>query len=286
MLACQESATRRSNIKAFFMNDAALYRAEVTHARFGRVRHKLRHSVFYLYLDLARLDQVAQTCRFFSYNRFNLISFFDGDHGALDGQPAKAWVEGYLKRAGLYDPQGRIFLLALPRVLGYVFNPLSVYYCFDRDGQLRAVMHEVRNTFGELHGYLLPAVATAEGVVHQEADKHFYVSPFMAMKARYRFRLNLPGKKLILGIRESGADGTGLAACLVGARRSLDDWQILGAVLAMPLMTLKVISSIHLHAVRLWLKGATFHRKPPAPDEAVTLGMDAGGSRIDPKLSH
>lgn len=265
------------------MDDAALYWAEVTHARSGRVRHKLRHSVFYLYLDLARLDQVAQTCRLFSYNRFNLISFFDVDHGSLDGQPLKAWVEGHLKRAGLYDPEGRIFLLTLPRVLGYVFNPLSVYYCFDRVGGLRAVMHEVRNTFGELHGYLLPAVPTAERVVHQEIDKNFYVSPFMAMKAHYRFRLNLPGKKLTLGIRESSVDGTGLTACLVGSRRSFNDRQILGAVLAMPLMTLKVIASIHLHAVRLWLKGATFHRKPPPPEDAVSLGVGSDESQFDPK---
>ncbi len=260
------------------MYDAALYWAEVTHARSGQVRYKLRHSVFYLYVDLARLNQVAQTCRLFSHNRFNLISFFDRDHGGRDGHAVKAWVEEHLKRADLYDPQGRIFLLTLPRVLGYAFNPLSVYYCFDRDGGLRAVMHEVRNTFGELHGYLLPAQPTAEGMVYQESDKHFYVSPFMGMTAQYHFRLSLPGKSLILGIRESSANGTSLTACLVGHRRALGDGHILRALLAMPLMTFKVIASIHLHAVKLWWRGAPYHRKPPAPKAAVTIGKGPAGA--------
>jgi DUF1365 family protein len=262
------------------MDDAALYRAEVTHARSGRIRHRLRHSVFYLYLDLDRLERTARRCRFFSCNRFNLVSFYDRDHGSRDGRPVREWINDQLDRAGLHDPRGRVFLLTLPRILGFVFNPLSVYYCFDRNERLIAVLYEVRNTFGELHGYLLPARPSLAGVVQQETDKRFHVSPFIGMKARYRFRLNIPGERLTLGIAETIADGGGLTACLVGRRRPFGDAQLLRALVAMPLMTLKVVAAIHLHAVRLWLRGARFYRKPPVPYELVTFGTSAAGELI------
>jgi DUF1365 family protein len=253
------------------MDEAAIYRAEVIHTRTGRVRHRLRHTVFYLYLDLDRLGETADATRLFSVNRFNLLSFFDRDYGARDGRPVKAWVEGHLRRAGLYDPKGKIFLLTLPRLLGYAFNPLSVYYCFDRAGNLSAVLHEVRNTFGELHGYLLPARPGADGIVRQTARKAFHVSPFIEMSARYHFRLTPPGEELDFRIVESVADGSRLTAVLRGRRRAFTDREVVAAVLSMPLMTLKVIAAIHWHAVRLWLKGAAFHRKPAPTADDVTL---------------
>lgn len=253
------------------MDSAAIYRAEVVHTRTGRVRHRLRHSVFYLYLDLDRLEAAARGTRLFSVNAFNLLSFFDRDHGTRDGRPVKAWVEEHLRRAGLYDPEGRICLLALPRLLGYVFNPLSVYYCFDRSGTLVAVLHEVRNTFGELHGYLLPATPGPDGTVRQAIPKGFHVSPFIEMSASYRFRLAPPGEQLDFRISESVADGSGLTALLRGRRRPFTDRELLAAMLSMPFMTLKVMAAIHWHAARLWLKGATFHAKPRRPAEDVTL---------------
>jgi DUF1365 family protein len=138
------------------------------------------------------------------------------------------------------------------------------------------VLHEVRNTFGELHGYLLPAYPTPQGLVRQETAKNFYVSPFLDMAARYRFRLTVPADVLTLGIRETTAEGTGLNAFLRGRRRPLTDWELLRAVLSMPFMTLKVIASIHIQGAWLWLKGANFHRKPPAPRDSVTLGPRKG----------
>ena len=252
------------------MASPAIYRAEVVHTRTGRVRHRLRHSVFYLYLDLDRLEETARGTRLFSVNRFNLLSFFDQDHGARDGRPVKAWVEAQLKGAGLFDAQGRIFLLTLPRLLGYVFNPLSVYYCFDRSGKLIAVLHEVRNTFGELHGYLLPAIPGKDGIVRQSVAKGFHVSPFIDMSACYRFRLVPPGEELDFRISESVADGSGLMALLRGRRRPFTDGELLASVLAMPFMTLKVTAAIHWHAARLWLKGARFRAKPKRPADAVT----------------
>ena len=253
------------------MADSAIYRAEVTHTRSGPIRHRLRHSVFYLYLDLNKLDDVAGQSRIFSHNRFNLLSFFDSDHGDRDGKPIGVWIDAQLKRADLFDPEGHIYLLTLPRILGYAFNPLSVYYCFDRHNHLIAVLHEVRNTFGELHGYLLRAQPSPEGRVRQETAKRFHVSPFLGMTAHYWFRLNVPAEVLTVGIRETTEEGVGLMAFLRGHRRPLTDWELLRAVIAMPLMTIKVMASIHIHAVRLWLKGATFHRKPPAPQQTVTI---------------
>ena len=253
------------------MDSPSIYRSEVVHTRTGRVQYRLRHSVFYLYLDLDRLEDTARGTRLFSINSFNLLSFFDLDHGTRDGRPIKAWVEEQLRRAGLFDPEGRICLLTLPRLLGYVFNPLSVYYCFDRSETLIAVLHEVRNTFGEMHGYLLPALPGSDGIVRQTIPKSFYVSPFIQMSACYRFRLTLPGETLDFRISESVADGSGLTALLRGRRRPFTDREILAAVLPMPFMTLKVMVAIHWHALRLWLKGATLHTKPRQPAEDVTL---------------
>ncbi len=258
------------------MPSASIYRAEVVHARSGPVRHRLRHAVFYLYLDLDRVEETAGRSRLFSCNHFNLLSFFDRDHGARDGRPVKAWVEEELERAGLHDPKGRIFLLTLPRILGYVFNPLSIYYCFDRRDRLAAVLYEVRNTFGELHGYLLPASPGADGAVRQETPKRFHVSPFLGMTARYSFRVAPPGEVLDVRIRESAAGGAGLTALLRGRRRPFNDRELLAAVLSMPFMTLKVMAAIHWHAARLWLKGARFHAKPEAPADLVSA--DAAGS--------
>jgi len=263
------------------MPEGAIYRAQVTHTRAGKVRHRFRHSVFYLYLDLHVLDDFADRSQLFSHNRFNLLSFFDRDHGCRDGRPIRGWVEDQLKRAGLFDAEGRICLLTLPRMFGYAFNPLSVYYCFDRDDKLTAVLHEVRNTFGELHGYLLPAHPSPQGLVRQETAKGFYVSPFMGMAGRYRFRLNVPAEVLTLGIRETTVEGTGLNAFLLGRRRPLTDWELLRALLSMPFMTIKVIASIHIQGAWLWMKGAKFHRKPPAPRESVTLPVPGAQPPIE-----
>lgn len=262
------------------MPEQAIYRAEVTHARSGAVRHRLRHEVFYLYVDLDRLPDMDRRLRVFSHNRFNLLGLYDRDHGPRDGRALKPWVEEHLKRAGLYDPGGRICLLSLPRILGYAFNPLSVYYCYDSAGALIAVLHEVRNTFGEMHAYLLPAHPDAGGVVHQETAKQFHVSPFIAMAARYRFRLTVPGARLTLGIRETMDDGSTLTAILAGHRVPLTDRALLRAVGAMPWMTVKVIAAIHWHGARLWLKGARYHRKPPPPEETVTVDAAHAPARV------
>jgi len=164
-------------------------------------------------------------------------------------------------------------LLCFPRVLGYVFNPLSIWFCYHADGGLRAVLYEVRNTFGGKHGYLVPLAADHHSgtPIVQGADKNFYVSPFIVMEQHYVFRLAEPGERLAVAIRQGGPQGAQLVARHSGRRRPLSDRMLLLAFLVYPLMTLKVIAAIHWQALRLWLKGARLQPRPPAPSEEVTL---------------
>jgi DUF1365 family protein len=248
---------------------SALYRGSVMHVRLAPVRHRLRYRVFTLLIDLDELPALAQGLRWLSHNRFNLMSLHDRDHGdpltggARPGEGLRAWAERTLGAAGIAPPRGRIELLCFPRILGYVFNPLSLWLCRDPEERLRAVIYEVHNTFGGRHAYALPVAAGQdEGGLAQRCGKEFYVSPFIPMNAQYSFRLKAPAEAFSLLIRERGEAGEILRATISGRRRALTDGELLRAFAAHPLMTLKVIAAIHWHALRLWRKGARFHRDP------------------------
>jgi DUF1365 family protein len=250
----------------------AMFSGTVMHARMKPVAHRFSYKVFNLLVDIDRLDELAKRIRLFSYNRFNLLSIHDRDHGLHQGGSLRAGTDAALAEAGLDLTGGTTLLLCYPRILGYVFNPLSVYYCHDRDGQLRALIYEVRNTFGEMHSYVAPI---EEGErrpsgIRQARDKLFYVSPFIDMPMRYHFRLNPPGEQLNVRILETDIDGPLLAATFTGQRRPLTDAGILKACAAVPLLTLKVITTIHFEALRLWLKGAPFFRRTPQNSATVT----------------
>ena len=185
----------------------ALYRGTVMHRRVRPVPHALRYRVFTLLLDIDRLADTARAMRLMSYNRFNLFSFHDRDHGERDGSSLRPWVEDRLREAGLSSAAHKVLLLSFPRVLGYVFNPLSVYLCFDAQGELGAVLYEVKNTFGEQHVYVLPGGSQP---VTQTCSKGFHVSPFLDMQGRYRFRVRRPDEALSLTIQEGDRDGVRL----------------------------------------------------------------------------
>ena len=253
---------------------SALYQGRVAHTR-TRPAHRLRHRVFSLLLDLDELPALDANLRLFSHNRWNVLSFRDRDHGPRDGAPLRPWIEAQCARANVDIAGGRVHLLCFPRLWGYAFNPLSVWYCHRRDGTLAAVLYEVRNTFGDWHGYLIPTPPHAPGAMLQQGcAKMFHVSPMIGMDGAYRFRLTEPGQRLSLLIRLVGPEGEIMAASHHARRESLDDAALLRAVARHPMMTFKVIAAIHWHALRLWLKGARFHKRPAPPAESVSVAKD------------
>lgn len=251
--------------------NAALYFGQVMHKRLRPFAHRFAYKVFSLYLDIDVLGETCRELRFLSHNRFNLLSFHDSDHGPRDGGALRAWAEQELTRHGLAEAAHNIRLLCFPRVLGYVFNPLSIWYCFAANGKLRAVIYEVRNTFGEKHSYVLPVSAERDesDPVKQSCGKQLYVSPFIAMRSHYRFRLRQPGAHLSILIRQWVDGEELLVATQTGRRRPLSDAALLHAFFSIPLMSMKVITAIHWQALKLWLKGAKIEHPPALAQEAI-----------------
>lgn len=211
--------------------------------------------------DLDELPALARGSMVFGYNRPGLFSFHDKDHGDSSGQALRPQVEGVLAAAGLNPPGGAIRLLCMPRLLGYVFNPLSVYFCYDKDGMLRATVHEVNNTFGERHFYAHNAMIADDGRVYQTCAKEFRVSPFLPMDLRYDFTILPPAALAAVHIAVSDATGTVVSAWFDGQRKDFGTAALLGQWLIHPLMTFKVIVGIHWEALLIWVKH--WHSKKP-----------------------
>jgi DUF1365 family protein len=255
---------------------SALYVGVVGHSRTRPVRHALRYRVFMLLIDLDEAQGLSDRLRWFSLGRFNLLSLRPRDYGDGSETPLKAQVEARLLAAGIAGDGGPVRLLTLPRVLGYAFNPISVFYCHARDGRLLATLYEVNSTFGERHGYLIRAVDTVPVV--QTAQKRMHVSPFLDMDLRYRFKVAAPGESAQLAIDAEDGEGVILKASFTGRRRPLTDAEILRAFAAHPLVTLKVVAAIHWEAVKLVLKGLRLRGGPKAPAEGVSVGaLEAAG---------
>ncbi len=257
---------------------SALYKLQVSHHRRGAVKHGFAYSFMSLLLDLDELPKLRRELRLFSWNAWGPIAHRDGDHGPHDGSPLRPWVEARLAEANVAFDSGSIRLLAMPRILGSVFNPLSIYYCHAKSGALQAVIYEVHNTFGQHHSYVFPVTEDSSGLSQQSCAKNFYVSPFIPMQQCYRFRLRAPGETLSFTMQQGGESQPLLFVRLSGQRVPLSDATLGRALLSYPVLTWKVLGAIHWQAFRLWRKGAVFH--PRAKAETRQISAEGAPARL------
>lgn len=249
-----------------------LYQGHVMHTRLTPFVHRFRYRIFSLLLDVDRIAETLAPLKLMQLDRFGLLSFYRRDHGTRDGSDLRGWVEAQLETKNIARPH-RIWLLSFPRILGYAFNPLSVYYCEDAEGVMTGIVYQVKNTFGDQHAYVIPTAPEDDGAFRHSHEKGFYVSPFIEMDQTYHFTLRRPEDRLAVRIRQHDANGPYLIATQNGMRRPLTDASLLRAWATHPLMTIKVIVSIHWQALKLWTKGARFlpYRGPyPSPETPET----------------
>ena len=250
------------------MAASGLYPGVVTHTRLKPRRHALKYDIFMLLLDLDELTALNGALKLFSVGRFNLVGFDPRGHGDGSATPLKQQVEAQLEAAGIAHG-GPVRLLAMPRILGLGFNPLTVFFCHRADGALSAILYEVNNTFGERHSYLIPAEDAP--VVKQACEKGFYVSPFMDMDLSYAFRVRPPGDQVQVLVDVDDAEGRVLATGFAASRQDLTDRNLLRAWLTHPWMTLGVVAAIHWEALFIWLKGEKIRQRPAKPAWPVTV---------------
>ncbi|MEM6461095.1 MAG: DUF1365 domain-containing protein [Pseudomonadota bacterium] len=256
------------------MISEAIYAGKVVHRRLRPAPHRLEYSVFSLLADIDRLPDLGRRLWLFSHNRFNLFSVHERDHGT--GNDLKQHLLKCTEEAlGVHDVQ-RFLMLCYPRVFGYVFNPLTVYYGLDGQGRTAIVIYEVSNTFGERHTYALSAQEADDGVIRQDSVKVFHVSPFNKVEGRYSFRTRLPGDDASVGILLKDDGGPLVAAHFNGRFRSLSDGTLVKLFSAYGFMTAKVWLAIRYEALKLWAKRVPFFSKPPAPDTLLTTDRPRG----------
>ncbi len=257
--------------------NSAIYDGTVAHRRFFPTGHRFSYGVYYLWLDLDELAGLDRSVPGFGYNRAAPFSFHDRDHGPRDGSQLRPWLEGYLREAGIDLEGGSVRILTMPRIFGHVFNPISVWCGYGPGGDLRALLYEVSNTFGQWHHHLCAVDGLdAAGNARHAFDKELFVSPFIDMDATYEFRVRPPDERAAVIVREYLPQGQVLTATLVARRRALTLANLWIAFARRPMMTLRVVAGIHWEALRLWRKGAPFRRPGPAPGNEVTIERRAG----------
>ena len=238
---------------------SSIYNGTVIHKRFKPKIHFFKYKVFSLLIDLSELNILDKKINFFSYNKFNLISFFDKDHGERNGSSLVEWVKKNLKENKINTENIKIKLLCYPRILGYVFNPLSVFYIYDSDEKLISVLYEVKNTFGEQHTYIFKV--ENNNLIQHSCEKKFHVSPFIEMDCNYFFRILKPAEKISVIIDQYQSNEKILYASQDGKRTEFTSSELIKSYLKHPLMTFKIISAIHFEAFKLWAKGIKFIKK-------------------------
>ena len=242
------------------INNSCIYNGKVIHKRFKPKEHYFKYNVFSLLIDLDELNIIEKKIKFFSYNKFNLISFYDEDHGNRDGSSLIHWVKKNLNQISVDTSQIKIKLLCYPRILGYVFNPLSIFFVYDKNSSLKAILYEVKNTFGEQHTYIFKNKENENPVKHS-CKKKFHVSPFIVMDCTYFFKILKPCEKISVIIDQYDEEGKLLYASQDGNRVELNNKNLFLSYIKHPLMTFKIIAAIHFEAFKLWIKGIKFIKK-------------------------
>jgi len=252
------------------MNEAiALYACRVMHRRHGQGAYLFRYRLFSLLLDIDQLQRADAASRWFSIDRFNLLSFHRSDHLPPGESDLRGWAQRVLAAHGIDGRPLRIRLLCMPRLLGWGFDPLSVWYCERADGTPVAAICEVHNTFGERHCYLLRADG-AQWPLRSAHAKQFHVSPFMPVAGDYAFVLERPQQRLRIAIQYAIDGAPVLSAAQLGDYRPFNSRELLRQCMRVPAQTLKVLGAIHWHALKIWLRGVPFFRKPEPPLEEVS----------------
>ena len=242
------------------IKNSFIYTGNVVHKRFKPKIHFFKYKVFSLLIDLSEIHLLDKDLKIFSYNKFNIISFYDKDHGPRDGSSVKNWVIDNLKKNNIDTNNIQIKLLCYPRIFGYVFNPLSVFYVYDKNLNLISILYEVKNTFGEQHTYVFKSDINNNLVQHM-CKKKFHVSPFIEMDCVYFFRLLKPGNKISVIIDQNDKEGKILYASQDGVKSEITNANLTKSYLKHPLMTFKIILAIHFEAFKLWSKGIKFIKK-------------------------
>ena len=232
--------------------NSKIYTGKVIHKRFKPKEHYFKYNVFSLLIDLNELEEINKYIKFFSYNKFNIISFYDKDHGDRDGSSIQLWVKKNLRNIGIMTEDISIKLLCYPRIFGYVFNPLSTYFIYNKHSELISIFYEVKNTFGEQHTYIFKA--QDEKTVQNKCKKKFYVSPFIEMDCEYHFKTLNPREQLSVVINQNDKDGKLLFASQDGISKDFNNKNLILSYLTHPLMTFKIIGAIHYEAFKLWAK--------------------------------
>ena len=252
------------------IKNSYIYTGTVIHKRFKPKIHSFNYKVFSLLIDLSELDLMHQKLKLFSYEKFNIISFFNKDHGPRDGSSLNNWVIDNLKKNGIESKNIQIKLLCYPRIFGYVFNPLSVFYIYDKNSELISILYEVKNTFGEQHVYIFKT-KNSKNLIQHVCKKKFHVSPFIEMECIYFFRLLKPGNNISVIIDLNDQAGKVLYASQDGIKSDLNNKNLLKSYLKHPLMTFKIIIAIHFEAFKLWTKGIKFIKKTIKIKNNITI---------------